>query len=74
MIYNLENRLLPARDPDQATDRRYLNEDFTTWLRLVCKDPPVISTDHEYSFGCDCFQRLCGACLCDIANDASLRR
>jgi AraC-like DNA-binding protein len=74
VIYKLENRLLPGREPNQATDWPYLNEDFATWRGVVpCKETARMSDDHENSFGCDCFQRLCGAGVRDLANDASLK-
>ena len=74
MIYKLENRLLPEREPHQATDWRYLTEDFATWRGVaLAKDTAHMSSDHENSFGCDCFQRLCGAGVCDIADIVFLR-
>ena len=74
MIYKLENRLLPAQEPNQTTDWRYLKEDFATWRGVaLTEDTACLSADHENSFGCDCFQRLCGAGVCDIANDAFLK-
>jgi AraC-like DNA-binding protein len=74
MICKLANRLLPKREPNQATDWRYLREDFATWRGVaLAKDTARMSADHENSFGCDCLQRLCGAGLCDIANVVFLR-
>lgn len=74
MIYGLENRLLPGRELNQDTGSRYLGEDFATWRAVaLTADVACTSTDHEYSFGCDCFQRLCGSGVCDLADDASER-
>ncbi len=75
MIYKLENRLLPEREPNQASGWCYLREDFATWRGVaLAKDTARMSADHENTFGCECYQRLCGAGVCDIANDASLGR
>jgi len=74
MIYKLGNRLLPDREPNQTTDCRYLKEDFATWGGVaLAEDTSRRSADHKNSFGCDCFQRLCGAGVCYIANDVILR-
>jgi AraC-like DNA-binding protein len=74
MIYKLENRLLPARDPSQATDWPYLREDFATWQGVVlAEDTARMSADHNNPLGCDCFQRLSGAGVCDLANDVFLK-
>lgn len=74
MIYKLENKLLPERGPSQATDWRYLREDFATWRGVaVAKDTARTSPNHETSFGCECFQRLCGAGVCDVAKDVLLK-
>jgi AraC-like DNA-binding protein len=63
---------VPRRDPDEATHPRRLNEDFAAWQGAVLsKDSALKSAEHEYSFGCDCFQRLCGARFYDMADDAS---
>jgi AraC-like DNA-binding protein len=73
MIYKLENRLLPKLEPDQITDWRYLTEDFATWRAVaLAKNSVRMAADHGTSVGCDCFQRLCGAGLCDLADDISL--
>jgi len=71
MIYKLQNRLLPEGELHQVSDRRYLGEDFAVWrATAVPKDAARMSRDHENYFGCGCFQQLCGAGVCDIANDA----
>jgi AraC-like DNA-binding protein len=70
MIYKLENRLLPKREPNQATDWGYLTEDFAAWRGVaLAKNTANMPADHENSFSCACFQRLCGAGLCDIADN-----
>ena len=74
MIHKLENRLLPEREPKRAADCRYQREDFATWRGVALdKDTARMAADHENSFGCECFQRLCGAGVCDIANIDSFR-
>jgi len=75
MIYTLEKRLIPEREPSQAAGWHYLAEDFAAWRGIaLSKDTPRTSTDHEIPIGCECFQRLCGAGLCDIATTYSLGR
>jgi len=60
MSYTLDNRLLPKRDPDQATDCRPLVEDFATWQGVaLAKDTVHRSAEHENSFFSDCAAQVC---------------
>jgi hypothetical protein len=69
MIYNLKDRLLPERESTEPTERHYSSEDFDTWRDVSPANRGACTLAHEYSFGCDCFQRLCGDGVCDITND-----
>ena len=72
MIDTLKTRLLPTPEPAQADNRRYSKEDFATWRRVaLAENSARMSAAHENASGCDCFQRLCGPGVCDIANDES---
>ena len=74
MTYKLENRLLPAREPNQANNSSYLREDFATWRGLVMTADSVrIPFDHESSCGCDCLEQLCGAGVLALNNEVFLK-
>lgn len=74
MIYKLENRLLPSREPNQGNDLRNLREDFATWRGVaLAVDTAQVSADHDHPFSCDSFQRLWGAGGCDLASDLFLK-
>lgn len=71
MIYKLQNRLLPGREPYQANGWHYLNEDYAAWRGVAkAKETADTSAEHEYSSGCDCFHRLSGPGMCDLANES----
>ena len=47
-------------------------EDFASWRAVApANDNARLSAEHENSFGCECFQRLCGPGVCDVDRDAT---
>lgn len=47
-------------------------EDFASWRAVAPANATArLSAEHENSFGCECFQRLCGPGVCDVDKDAT---